>query len=189
MADKFANRPDFEIPESVIDEHEWVADEFIDGPFGKVCLLEYPQEDSECPNCFFDPVTKRSTDIYRAGGPIPFEDYTTCPHCGGAGRSAIAPNTESIRLRVYWKPSNWTDFGRAAPDVTSNPLMGSPEAVCRIIGYMEDLPKVERAAYLLIQSGLQTTRRWRCERDGEARPHGFRGNRYFQQVLKRAGGG
>lgn len=189
MADKFSNRVDFEIPESIIDEHEWVADEFIDGPFGKICLLEYPQIDSECPNCYFDLQTKRSTNIYKTGGPIPFENYTTCPHCGGAGRSSVAPTTDSIRFRVYWKPGNWLDMSRGSQDSTSNPLISSPEADCRIIGYMTDLPKVERAAFILVQSGLQTTRRWRCVREGEARPHGFRGNRYFQQPLKRVGGG
>jgi hypothetical protein len=180
MADKFSNRPDFEIPSSLIDEHEWVSDEFIDGPFGKDCLLEFPQIDSECPNCFFDPISKRSTNIYKTGGPISFTDHTTCPHCGGAGRSAIAPETEAIRLRVYWSAGKWGSM---------SPLMGNPEADCRVIGYTEHLPKFERAAFMLIQSGLQTTRRWRCVREGEARPHGFRGNRYFQQVLKRVGGG
>lgn len=187
MADKFTNRPNFEIPTAIIDEHEWIADEFIDGPFGKVCLLEYTQEDTECPNCFFDPITKRSTNIYKSGGPISFTNYTTCPHCGGAGRSSIAPTTESIRLRVYWNKSKWGDLASDAKD--SNPLMGYPDADCRIIGYMTDLPKIERAAFILIQSAQEATRRWRCVREGEAAPHGFTGNRYFQQMLKRVGGG
>ena len=187
MANKFTDRSDFEIPESIIDEHEWVSDEFIDGPFGKDCLLEFPNVDSECPNCYFDPETKRSTNVYKTGGPISFQNHTTCPHCGGTGREIIDVPTETIRLRVYWRPSTLMDL--AGSDVPSNPLLNSPEAVCRVIGYMTDLPKFERAHSILVQSDLEATRRWRCVRDGEARPHGFRGNRYFQQVLKRAGGG
>jgi len=181
MAGKFSNRSNFDIPAELIDEHEWVSDEFIDGPFGKDCLLEFHPIDSECPNCYFDPETRRSSNIYKTGGPISFANHTTCPHCGGRGREVIAPETEEIRLRVYWKSNKWVQGG--------NPPIGMAEAECRIIGYMCDLPKLERARSILVQSKQDATKHWRCERDGEARPHGFRGDRYFQQSLKRSGGG
>lgn len=191
MGSKFSNRSDFEIPESLIDCHEWMADEFIDGPTGQQCELVYPFTKNEvCPNCKFDPRTKRSSGIYKtdqpATGPnIPFPNHTTCPWCGGVGRSSRA-TTSDIRFRVYWRASDLRSLSGMSGVVFSDSDFDNG---CVIIGYMTDLPAVEKAAYVNVNKNVEGFRKWKCERRGEASPWGFRQDRYFIQFLKRVGGG
>lgn len=179
MANKFPSRGDFEIPTEILDEHEWLSDALIDGETGHSCRLYYPAYPTECDNCLLDPRTGKSSNIYKAGGPIPFQNFTICPRCGGSGRSSTK-STENVKLRIYWEPRDWIDIG-----VKFNVAYG----ICMTIGYMTDLPKIEKAQQILLNADLAPIRRWLCTRAGEAVPHGFRQNRYFIQYLERIGGG
>lgn len=178
MAGRLADRPDFNIPETLIDKHEWVVDASID-TLGDICQLVYPPIDSECPNCEFDIATGRSTNVYKQGGPYSFPAYTLCPFCSGEGRLTQS-STENIRLRVYYNTKDWVKFGGLN-------LVFS-DSVAQIIGYMTDLPKIERCQYIILNSRMRTIREWKVVRNGEAIPWGFRADRYFLQMMKRAGG-
>ena len=185
MAGRFPNRADFDIPIDIIYSHEWMADELIDGPTGQQCDLIYPTtKNTVCPNCIFDPRAQRSSGMYKAGGPVPFPNHTTCPWCGGVGRSSRA-STETIRLRVYWRESDWRQLGGGG----RTGVFEDPQNSCMVIGYMTDLPKLEQADRVLVNKDLKGMRRWMCERMGEAKPHGLAQNRYFIQMLQRTGGG
>jgi len=179
MAGKLPALGDFNIPSEVFDTHEWVTDEFIDGEIGSTCTLAFPAKREECDNCVYDPHANRSANIYKAGGPISFQTHGTCPRCQGRGLLEL-PQTDSIRLRVYWEPSSWRDIGIKVAD---------PTGLCMVIGYMVDLPKLERANTVLINDELANIRNYNCAREGEAQPWGFRRNRYFVQMMKRTGGG
>ncbi len=170
---KFSNRSDFTISQSILDEADWVIDSFIDS-LGKNCLLVYPPLVSECPNCIFDIYTGRSSNIYKSGGPISFIAGELCPFCGGEGRSLL-PQEETIKLRVYWTPKDW---------VKVSTLIKVPDADAQIIGYMKDLQKIENAQSLVLDSDLEGSRRWSMIRLGQAVPWGFQ-RRYFIQFLKR----
>jgi hypothetical protein len=179
MANVFPSRGDFLLPSELIDEHEWMADFLLDGETGHTCTLYYPSKPTECDNCLIDPSTGRSSHIYKVGGPIPFQNYTVCPRCGGSGRNVL-PQTEEISLRVYWNSKDWIDVG---------PKFDVADGVAMTIGYMTDLPAMEKAEKILLNTDVQEMRRWLCERMGEAVPHGFRQKRYFIQYVKRIGGG
>jgi len=179
MSGKFPSLGDFDIPTELIDLHEWVADAFIDDEFGHACQLVYPQQDSQCPNCIRDPKTKQSSGIYNGTGPFPFEPHTVCPYCGGAGREVDNP-TDPIRLRIYWDRKSWIDIG-VQFDVA--------DSVAMTIGYMVDLPKVEKAEYIILEKPVEGIRRWAVERLGEAVPWGFHHDRYFLQYVRRLRGG
>jgi hypothetical protein len=186
MSGRLSPRPNFDIPEDIINCHEWVADELIDGPFGHNCTLVYPvTQNAVCPNCIFDPRAQKSSGIYKTGGPAQFTDHTVCPWCGGVGRSSRA-TTSTIRLRIYWnmnefRKAPWKDLG-----ITGIQL---PEGDAVVIGYMTDLPALEKADHIILNKDVQNFRKWKCEREGEAKPWGFRQNRYFVQVVSRVGGG
>ena len=185
MANRLSGKADFEIPASLIDCHEWMSDELIDGPTGQNCRLVYPvTNNAVCPNCIYDPRAQRSSGIYKAGGPIPFTNHTVCPWCGGIGRTNRAVE-ESIRLRVYWSTPNWRDTGGGGP----RGVVEDPNNHCWVIGYMTDLPRLEKAERVLVDSDVAGVRRWLFERRGEASPWGFRQDRYFRQFLERTGGG
>ena len=178
MADKLPKIGNITIPDHVLDMHEVGTDALIDG-LGTECSLIYPPKITECPNCYYDPRSRRSNNIYKSGGPKPFDNNTTCPWCGGAGRSTSS-ETEDITLRTYWSPKEWTVFAGS---------IVNPESVIQAIGYMTDLPKLEKAAEILLNKDVEGIRKYKCSREGEAVPWGFRKNRYFSQFLRRAGGG
>jgi hypothetical protein len=179
MADKIPTLGNFSIPDIVFDMHEWVADGFLDGEMGSTCTLIFPAKREECDNCIYDPHTGRSAHIYKAGGPIAFADHGTCPRCQGRGTLEM-PSTDSIRLRTYWEASTWRDIGIKVAD---------PEGRCVVIGYMTELPKLERADLVLLNDDLKNIRNFQVAREGEAQPWGFRRDRYFTQVMARTGGG
>ena len=169
----------FQIPGSVISSHEYIVDSLIEGPTGQVCQLIYPvTKNSVCPNCIYSPRQKRSSNIYKTGGPVPFENHTTCPWCGGEGRSSREVK-EEMRLRVYWTQKDWSVFGPVE----------NPESSVMIIGYMYNLPKIEKCDRILLNKNLSPYRKWICERSGEAVPWGLSQDRYFAQMLNRVGGG
>ena len=167
----------FEIPGSVVSSHEYIADALIAGPTGQDCQLIYPvTKNAVCPNCIYSPRQKRSSNIYKTGGPIPFENHTTCPWCGGEGRSSREIK-ESIRLRVYWNRKDWT----------ISPPVENPDTSAMIIGYMYDLPKLEKADRILLNKRVSVYKKWLFEREGEAVPWGLAQDRYFAQMLRRTG--
>lgn len=179
MAGKIPSRGDFVIEESLIDEHEWVADAFIDGPTGQICTLVFPAIDSECPNCLFDPTTKRSANIYRTGGPYPFTNHTVCPLCDGEGRRT-QPSTDTIRLRVYY---GGMEVNAAMKIMQALPAgFGSPDGLIYIIGYMSDKAKFDRADYLMLLN--QANFEQKAEKASKPVPWGFRKNRYFACMLR-----
>jgi hypothetical protein len=179
MGGKFPASGDFSIPDELIDCHEWMADAFIDD-LGKSVKLVYPPKQSECPNCKLDPATGRSSNIYKAGGPVSFRNHTVCPWCEGKGRGML-PASETIQLRIYWDQKSWTKI--------SGVDFKNPEGLAMTIGYMNDYPKLERADNTLLDSHIENIKRYQCVREGEAQPWGFRHNRYFIQFFRRVGGG
>ena len=179
MADKIPALGNFDIPSEVLDIHEWVADEFIDGELGSTCTLVFPAKREECDNCIYDPHTGRSSNVYKSGGPIPFALHGTCPRCQGRGTLEL-PSTDTMRLRTYWEPSAWREIGIK---------VGDPTGRCVVIGYMEELAKFERANTVLLNDDTKNIRNFHAARDGEAQPWGFRRNRYFTQIMQRTGGG
>ncbi len=177
MAGRFEDIDDFEIPSELFDYHEWMSDSLIDGQIGVDCTLYYPPSDTECPNCLFDVVTGRSADVYKTGGPYPFEIHTTCPLCGGFGKGSIA-ETDTLRLRVYFGRMEVNAAMRQFANVN---LADAPNGVIFVIGYMEDRPKYIRANGVTIPNQEEI----RCKRISEAQPWGFRKNRYFAAMLGR----
>jgi len=177
MSGKFLDRGDFDIPSAVFDEADWIIDAFLDGIIGKNCTLVYPPKSSECTNCVFDLRTGRSSGLYKAGGPYSFIVGDVCPVCGGEGLSLL-PQEETIKLRVYWSNKDW---------IRISPPLNIPNALAQVIGYMVDLPKLERAKEVILDSDFDQYKRWRVQRAGEAVPWGFQ-RRYFVQFMERISG-
>lgn len=168
----------FSIPTQVYDIEEWVADDYIDGPIGQNCMIVYPEKWTQCDNCYFDNGTQRSSNKYNGTGPQPFTQGL-CPRCNGVGRFQV-PSTDIVRMRVYWDAKAFIDIGVK---------IANPDGIAMCIGYLSDLPRVERANTIILQSDLQPEVSYECSRYGEAKPHGMRKNRYFIQYMRRTGSG
>lgn len=74
--------------------------------WGRSVILVMPTGKTECPNCVLDIDTRRSSNIYKSGGPNPFLDGEICPVCGGEGLVGTS-ETATIKLNVQGDPKKW----------------------------------------------------------------------------------
>lgn len=162
----------FTIPSGFFDRYYEMCDLFInDNHIGKQCTLYFPPVKSECNNCVVNHFGGISTNVYRNGGPAPFQG--SCPVCGGNGYREEEVSA-SIRLRIYHEKKDWIKV--------SNILI--PDAEVMVIGYATDLPNVRRANEIRLiseQAGVDQ----RYQLAAEPFLHGFGHNRYFMAFLRR----
>lgn len=71
------------------------------------CLLNLGANNlSECPNCIYDNILKKSSNVYKSGGPIAFSEGNICPYCRGSGQSGSAQSI-TINMAVLWDYKSW----------------------------------------------------------------------------------
>jgi len=61
---------------------------------------------TECPNCIYDSMLKKSSGIYKSGGPINFARGNLCPFCRGSGQSG-SQQTLTIDMAILWEYKYW----------------------------------------------------------------------------------
>ena len=172
------------IPQAVFDKYNEFADDFINSNFGVRCNLIYPFKKIQCPNCVMSSF-RGGTNVYRTGGPLPFT-FGPCPLCAGEGFQREEATPEVIKLRVYYRPKDWVkvSFPTLHGEQGDVPFQ-IPDGTIQVIGFMSDLPKVERADKIQVNIDQDGYKRWTYQRLGEALPHGFKQDRYFICFLKR----
>ena len=158
------------LPDSIWATYREFADFFID-EFGSSCTLIYPPKRETCNNCTINPFGGGSTNVYRHGGPAPFQGR--CPICGGNGFRE-SENTDTITLRLYWRAKDWIK-------VANN--INVPDADVQVIGYLSDLYKLKMSTEIRLINNDHG--RWNTVLAGEPFPHGFKKDRYFVAFLKR----
>lgn len=111
--------------------------------FGKNCKVIYPLTETVCPNCIINPKTGESTNRYKTGGPQPFSNNEVCPVCEGKGRIRGTDQTEIIVMTIQWNYRPWN---------LNNTDVRSPSGFARTRGAIADLPKILRAASVVLDS-------------------------------------
>ena len=166
------------VPQALFDKYYEAADFFIDNDnIGNSCTVVYPPKVVECDNCTTSMVGSSTSNVYKHGGPAPF-NFGKCPVCGGNSLKQVE-STDTVRLRIYWTKK---DMARIAA-YTNVGSVKVPDAVVMAIGYMDDLPKIKQAAEIIVVKNDASTFRFQLE--SEPYPHGFGKNRYFVIYLKR----
>lgn len=163
------------VPQSVFDAYYATVDSFTNDDFGIACTVIYPAKKTVCPNCIYDSLNKRSSGVYKAGGPISFT-VGPCPFCAALGYTSVQ-DTDSIKLRCYFNPKYWVKF----PGVEIN----APNTMAQIYGHIIDLPKINRADYMRLATNELGYASYDFILAGEPRLHGFRKNKYFIAMLGR----
>lgn len=162
------------IPDAFWDKYHEACEFFLDdNHIGRACTIVYPPKREACINCV-KPVGTTSTNVFRHGGPMPFT-FGDCPMCGGNSYRETEV-TDSVRLRVYWNRADWL---KVAGSIVVD------DADLMIIGYMTDLPKVRKAANILLADDNNEAD-YRASLVGKPKPWGFGRNRYFSAFLKGA---
>lgn len=163
------------IPDAVFTKYKELADAMI-STFGILCTLVYPEFRNRCENCITNTIGGRSSNTYRSGGPIPFNRGLVCPLCNGRGFK-LTENTEDITLRVYWNKKDWVDVDFQV-DV--------PDNFVQTIGYISDLPKLNRCKQIIINKNVSGYETYRFVRASESYPFGLKQDRYVATFWRRA---
>lgn len=143
-----------------------IYNEAVDNIWAKPVTFVYPEIREECPNCHFNGY--KSNGVYKAGGPYPFDNGSLCPYCNGEGYK-MTETTETTTARIYYNKKDWTDIG--IPVNIAN-------ASAQIVFKMTDLPKVQRAKYIIPEyyTGIEAYQNQYLVRVGEYYPQGFTQN-------------
>lgn len=143
---------------------------------GKDCLLVYSPKMEYCPNCTFDPQSKRSSNIWKSGGPAPFPSGALCSLCNGKGQRANQV-TKLIRLLCH---SNIKKF------INLPPQLEIPDGTIQTKGHISDLEFVLQAEEMIVQPDLSPYIKWRYKLWGEIiNPSNIISNRYWSGLWRR----
>lgn len=160
----------FEIDDSLRRVMQNAQDDLID-QLGKDCRLHYPPIMMQCNNCILDPIGRKSSNRYLHGGPIPFQNGSICPSCGGAGMKA-REQTEIVNLLIQWKPKEFKPVG--VDDLRI------PDGTLRAKGYITDMPKVMKCSYMVPHIDIEAYARYRFRLSGDPySPQNIVQGRYF----------
>jgi hypothetical protein len=127
--------------------------------FGRDCQLVFPGTGIvQCNNCVWDSMTRKSRNIYRTGGPIPFGQGSVCPVCGGKGTITQPEQYKTIHMVLRWNPS---DFVLLPGNIEV------PFSIVETEGWIRDLPAVLQSRVMIAEIPLAPIIRARFELSGE----------------------
>jgi len=130
----------------------------------------------DCPNCVYDPISKKSSNFYQAGGPIKFLDGQICPYCSGVGSLSFS-SEEQVSLGII-KP---VFFGFDSIELNNvNFVDGKIQSLCSINLY----PKIKNASYIIIDTNIDNITLNRYVREKDPIPVGFGDNSYIITTWK-----
>jgi hypothetical protein len=134
---------------------------------------------AECPNCLFDSMSQRSSNIYQTDGPIPFSQGI-CPYCHGVGTIAT-DNTTDLSLMVIWNYKDWIGWN-GVPDDTMTPF-GQMQTISK----MSTLPDIKNAQEVIVDTDIINYVKHRFQRSSEPTPIGLGDSTYIATMWKRIG--
>lgn len=129
----------------------------------------------ECLNCDIDPISHKSNNTYKTGGPIVFADGQICPYCRGIGGS-YTENSDNIDLLVIFDYKYWINF---------NSKIHSPDGQVQTISKLEDYPKIKNCNKIIIDTNIQNYTESFYQRNSEPEPCGFGESSYFFTYWKK----
>lgn len=94
--------------------HFQLYKEFVEGirsDLGRNITLYLPGDKRDCPNCLFDPINKKSTNVYSPKSPFPtdinggasqFFRGGVCPVCSGTGQVQSGQDSIIVNALIRW---------------------------------------------------------------------------------------
>lgn len=145
--------------------------------FGSDCTFIYEQNGSNCPNCGYDPIARRSNGVYNGTGDIPFAYGQMCPICAGAGKT-VAQKTETVTLTTIFNQKDFMQIGNVSAPV------GDMQTISNVTTY----PKIKSVDYIVPKGGdIEDYRQNSYTRMGEPKFVSLGDNRYIITNWKRGG--
>jgi hypothetical protein len=141
------------------------------------CKLVYSNTTNNnlCNNCFYDNISKLSSNLYNNTGPQPFPDNTICPICLGAG---LFQNdfTEIVHMAVIFDSKYFMNWSSKSVQISS----GLVQTICNI----NLMSKILDANEIIFDNSNNNINYVSYERAGHPEPCGFGDNRYIITMWK-----
>lgn len=128
-----------------------------------------------CINCNLDPLTHKSSNTYKSGGPLVFTDGQICPYCRGLGGLYEEAN-DDLNLLVLFDYKYWVNF---------NSKIHSPEGMVQTISKLEDYTKIKNCNKIIIDTSIQNYTESYYQRNSEPQPAGLGESSYFFTMWKK----
>ncbi len=140
------------------------------------CKLIYEGSSfTECTNCNIDPISHKSSNTYKSGGPLVFADGQICPYCRGLG-GQYEQDYDIKDLLVLFDYKYWVNF---------NSKVQSPDGLIQTISKLEDYPKLKQCNKLIVDTNIQNYTESYYQRNSEPQPAGFGESSYFFTYWKK----
>ena len=156
-----------QIKASLITTYQTLIDDLID-QLGKDVLLEFDPIRAPCPNCEYDIVRKRSTGVYKVGGPRPFARGRQCPYCKGHGFTETEVN-KTIKCLTKWNPNDAEDFGI---------VVEQKQGIVRLKTYLTEADDLMRTKTIVVDYDIVSQMKLRVRLIKGPIPVGLREDRY-----------
>lgn len=125
----------------------------------------------DCPNCIYDTISRRSSNQYQIGGPIPFINGQICPYCAGAGSLSYSEDS-TIYLGII-KP---VFFGMSPLELENiNFIDGKIQTLSEIKYY----PKLKNASHIIVDTNITDLTLNKYVRFRDPIPVGFGDNSFI----------
>jgi hypothetical protein len=140
------------------------------------CKLLYDSSSfTECANCIVDPVSHRSSNMYKSGGPLSFADGQICPYCRGLG-GVYSEGSDILNLLVLFDYKSWINF---------NAKINSPDGLVQTISKLADYPKIKSCNKIIIDTNISNYTQNYFQRNSDPEPCGFGESSYFFTFWKK----
>lgn len=132
------------------------------------CTLVYESTKlQQCPNCIYDPISKKSANLYKSGGPLVFSNGQTCPYCLGNGTTSNYSSEEEVYFALL---TNSKDFLGAVNEANI-----AAQTICSI-KYLDNIRKCSK---IIFNSNISSLSNNIFIRSNEPQPVGLGDNRYI----------
>jgi len=156
-----------QISSDLIDIYQSRIDALIN-QLGKNVYLEFTPIREPCPNCEYDTMRKRSTGVYKTGGPRPFARGLKCPYCKGRGFTET-PVNKCIKCLIKWNPEDAKNYG------ISVSKMGG---IVRLKTYLTEADDLSRAQTVIVNHDIVNQMKLKVKLVQGPVPVGLREDRY-----------
>jgi hypothetical protein len=94
------------------------------------CTLYYKNNNNldYCDNCYYDPITNSSANLYNNTGPSAFIDGSICPECMGLGKKQNSNSTKVLSLAVIIDSKYFLNFDKNLVNIPNNII----QTICSI---------------------------------------------------------
>jgi hypothetical protein len=130
---------------------------------------------TQCINCETDPISHKSSNIYKSGGPLSFANGQICPYCRGLG-GLNTESSETLDMLVIFDYKYWFNF---------NSKIHSPDGLVQTICKMKDFPKVSKCNKIIIDTNILNYTESLFQRNSEPQPAGFGESSYIFTFWKK----